>query len=73
MTDLQACAYNVAQSLEATIGQDRSVDLLNWLNGMILKNPDKLKKIVSPEFKKKFDDGKAFSTEKAIMLISALS
>jgi hypothetical protein len=73
MTDLQACAYNVAQSLDSTIGKDRSVDFLNWMNGMVLKHPEKLQKMVSPEFKAQFDDGKPFSFEKGMMLFTALS
>ena len=69
MTTGQAVAYNLFESLKETTDEQTAIDMLNRINDLIIKNPEKVKKITSKEFRNKFDDGKPFSALKATELI----
>ena len=72
MTTGQALSYNIYESLKEITNEERAIKALNFIQKLIIENPQKVEKIFSDEFESQFNDGQEMTQAKVMKFVIAL-
>lgn len=72
MSKGQALAYNLFEALKEITSEEKAENALNFINKIVVENPEKVKKVFSDEFTNEFNDGQPMNAQKASKFFLAL-